>query len=407
MKTAAVIAEYNPFHRGHEYQLRRIRQDSGADYIVIMMSGDFVQRGAPAIIDKYQRTRMALLCGADLVLELPLPASIGSSRDFADGAVALLDRLGVVDELWFGSECGDIGALMKIARVLTEEPDDYRRVLRESLAAGMAYPAAQEKGVETVLDLPGLHEILSSPNDLLALAYLIALEKRNSSMTPCAIRRVGADYHGREKLSAKSESCVLDTASAESIREKLMEGRVDDACRAMPPAAAEILRESAERGEFLCQDDFSAALNYQLEKESADSLADYAGVSPDLANRILKYRYRNFRFSDLSEALKARNVTKTRVDRALFSILFGVKKNEEQRSAENRFVRMLGCRKDASELLGAVGRMGQIQVIGKGSSIPGKLYEKDFFASNLYETYRAEKSGTEFVHECSRKLITL
>ncbi len=151
MKVAGIIAEYNPFHNGHAYLLQKARERTGADYCVAVMSGDFVQRGAPAIFDKYTRARMALMSGADLVLELPAAFSCGSAEDFAACGAALLERLGVVDTLCFGSECGQTEPLMELARLFCEEPEDYRRVLTDELKNGLSFPQARAKAAETYL----------------------------------------------------------------------------------------------------------------------------------------------------------------------------------------------------------------------------------------------------------------
>lgn len=138
MKVVGIIAEYNPFHRGHEYQIRYARESLGADYVIVAMSGDFVQRGAPALMPKHLRAEMALLGGADLVLELPVQVSTASAEGFAAGGVSLLDGLGIVDELCFGSECGDTEILMETARILVAEPPAYRDFLQKNLRAGMS-----------------------------------------------------------------------------------------------------------------------------------------------------------------------------------------------------------------------------------------------------------------------------
>ena len=143
MKVVGIIAEYNPFHKGHEYQIRYAREILGADYIVIAMSGDFVQRGAPALMEKHLRAEMALLGGADLILEMPVQTATASAEGFAAGGVSLLDGLGVVDELCFGSECGDTETLMNIAQILVKEPFEYRKLLQQNLRTGMSFPAAR------------------------------------------------------------------------------------------------------------------------------------------------------------------------------------------------------------------------------------------------------------------------
>ena len=143
MRATGIIAEYNPFHNGHKYHLETSRKLTGADYTVVVMSGNFVQRGVPALLSKYDRAGMALRNGADLVLELPAFYACGSAEYFALGAVSLLDKLGVVDSLCFGSECGDIDALSKAGRFLADEPEEYRLRLNALLEQGHSFPTAR------------------------------------------------------------------------------------------------------------------------------------------------------------------------------------------------------------------------------------------------------------------------
>ena len=157
MQVVGIITEYNPFHRGHEYQIRYVRETLGADYVIVAMSGDFVQRGAPALMEKYLRAEMALLGGADLVLELPIQVSTASAEGFAAGGVSLLDGLGCVDELCFGSECGDTEILMETARILVAEPPVYRDFLQKNLRDGMSFPLARSRALTSyVANLPSL-----------------------------------------------------------------------------------------------------------------------------------------------------------------------------------------------------------------------------------------------------------
>ena len=147
MKIVGLITEYNPFHNGHEYHIQKSKEVTGADAVIVVMSGNFVQRGAPAIMPKHLRAKVALKSGASLVLELPVCFSTGSAEYFAQGAVALLDSLGCVDSLCFGSECGEIDSLTRIARVLADEPEEYRTILRSYLKEGFAFPLGQRKGI--------------------------------------------------------------------------------------------------------------------------------------------------------------------------------------------------------------------------------------------------------------------
>ena len=196
MKTAGIIAEYNPFHTGHEYQINYIKEKLRTDYVVIAMSGDFVQRGTPALFSKYVRAEMALRSGADLVLELPVSISSASAELFARGGVQLLDGLGVTDILCFGSECGDTDALMELAKILADEPEDFQTALRRNLKNGMTFPKARSMALSAVFpESEKYQQLLSSPNNILGIEYCKAILRENSSISPVSIKREGNDYH--------------------------------------------------------------------------------------------------------------------------------------------------------------------------------------------------------------------
>ena len=211
MKTVGIIAEYNPFHNGHAYQIQKAKEAAGADFAVIVMSPDFVQRGEPALVDKYSRAKMALASGADLVIELPVCYACGSAEYFAEGGISLLRQLGCVDALSFGCETDDPALFCKLADILLQEPDEYRQKLRKYQKQGMTFPKARETALLDYLsqnrkvrtsiskdsscaELPvsNVSALLSSPNNILGLEYAKALKKQNSSISILPIRRQGS-----------------------------------------------------------------------------------------------------------------------------------------------------------------------------------------------------------------------
>ena len=193
MKTVGIIAEFNPFHKGHEYLIRTLKKETGSDYAVIVMSGDYTQRGAPAIFDKYTRTKMALLSGADLVLELPLYYSTSSAEFFAGGAISLLNGLSCIDYLGFGSESGDTSSMRQIASVLADEPSEFADAIKENLKSGMNYAAARSAALSSYLDTDA--SLIANPNDILGTEYIKALLIQNSPIAPVTIKRIGASYN--------------------------------------------------------------------------------------------------------------------------------------------------------------------------------------------------------------------
>ncbi len=210
MKVTGIIAEYNPFHQGHAYHLARARELTGADRLLVVMGGNFMQRGEPAIVDKYARAEMALKNGADLVLELPAAAATGSAEYFAEGAVELLDVSGVVDALCFGSELGKLAPLEKAAALLLEEPEEYRQLLREELKRGKNFPEARETALSAFFPE---RELLSAPNNILAIEYLKALKRRKSSIEAVTIPRLG-NYHGNDSGRCRRVRTVRNLSPA-------------------------------------------------------------------------------------------------------------------------------------------------------------------------------------------------
>ena len=207
MKVTGIIAEYDPFHNGHAYQIDKLKAERGSDYIIVVMSGDFVQRGAPAIIDKFTRTQMALSAGADLVLSLPVSISLSSAEYFAKGGVNLLDSLGVVDNLCYGCESINTELSEFLTYLFVNEPKLYRELLKAELRKGVSYPAARSNACLSYLEKyePQLltdrnmaKAFLSSPNNILALEYEKALLRKNSSINSAPIIREGSSFHNEE-----------------------------------------------------------------------------------------------------------------------------------------------------------------------------------------------------------------
>lgn len=436
MKVNGIIAEYNPFHNGHRYQLEESRRFTGADYTIIIMSGDFVQRGAPALLDKRTRTEMALRCGADLVLELPVLYATASAEYFATGATALLDRLGVVTHLCFGSECGDVERLRKIAAFLLEEPTDYQKSLKHFLKEGFSYPQARAKGLASAAGLPdGWGEILSSPNNILGIDYIKALLRRESSIAPVTVKRLGAGYHeGLVPLSGQGvspdsgsgafapsavcgEPTPLQAApiSARAIRQALREGKMPEQLSPyMPPEALALLR-AYPAGSALYQNDFSSILYYKLLTERERGYDRYFDVPESLSNRILGNLDAFTGFEAFCDLLKTRDMTHTRISRCLLHILLGIEKEHltlGQTSNHAPYARVLGFRRSAEPLLRAVKAHSCVPLITKlaDADLPAeadRLLRLDIRATALYRGLASFPTGKAPGSEFSTPLVIL
>ena len=375
MKTIGIIAECNPLHKGHEYLLQEAKKRSLADSVIVMMSGDFVQRGEPAVFDKEQRTKALLSSGADLVLQLPVLYSCAAAEYFARGAVLSLGATRLVSELWFGSESGDEQLLYRNAAFLENEPAEYRKFLRGYLAEGIAYPLASAKAAKAC----GLSGDLSADldlgaNDLLGTLYIRTIQKYGLPLKAHALLRIPAQ-------------------GASVIRKQLLSRRDN--------------RGYANGSFCMAPDDFSAQLEAVLfELLSAGragckaSPADYLDVTPDTANRIRRCFPRYTSFTGFCAALKSKDLTYTRISRLLTHILLGITK-DTMKAAEDAgnigYIRVLGMRKDASSLLSALVKNSSVPVITNASSVPelsppfDGLLAADYRAGELYRMIRRQK----------------
>lgn len=400
MNVTAIICEYNPLHKGHLYHIEATRKETNADFMIAIMSGNFVQRGTPAILDKYERAAAALKSGIDLVLELPVMYATASAEYFALGAVSLADTLGCVTHLSFGSECGNATKLMEAATLLIKEPEEMKLPLKEALKEGLSYPAARAKAVRAVR--PELSDVLKEPNNILGIEYCKALLKRKSTIQPHTIQRLGQGYH--------SENATEGFASATGIR-TLLHSPSPEADGLLKNQLAPAMCNSFECGNFspLNVDDFSMLLRYQLIMENRANLTEYFGVTKDLSNRIYK-NLNNFEsFSSFAELLKTKNMTRTAINRALLHILLDVKA-DDVRSVTKRgcvdYIRVLGFRGDAAPLLKEISDIPEIPLITNLSDAP-VLCDTDIRADKIYQMAASHKNGTPFKNEYQRKMLVV
>lgn len=430
MKITGIIAEYNPFHNGHLYQLEKAKEETGADYLIVAMSGDFVQRGAPALIDKYTRAKMALSCGADMVLELPVLWSTASAEYFSGAGIALLDRLGVVDSVCFGCETPDTAGLLSLAHFLSEETIAYQSALNASLKKGNSYPRAREEAVLSVMpeishrtDIASgdvttsvspssFSLILGSPNNILGLEYCKALYKRGSSIHPVPIQRIGNGYH--------EESLDSDFVSATGIRSYLnnsMDFYSDLAALKawMPETAFGILEEALTARPLLFEEDFSAMLGYKL--LLSESFEEYADSSMDLSHRICRIKSGYSSIPEFLEHLKTKEVTYTRLSRLLLHILLEIKEKDYSiyRNLDyTPYGKILGFRESATPLLKSLKANSSIPLLTGPldkknllSEDAQALLKKDVFASEVYRQGAVQKSGFTIPNEYQRKFLRI
>lgn len=409
MQVNGIIAEYNPFHNGHKYHIDTAREQTGADYTVIVMSGSFMQRGIPAILDKYTRAEMALQHGADLVLELPSYYAASSAEYFARGSVALLDQLGIVTHLCFGSECGDITVMKHIAGLLQKETPAYAALLRSYLRQGISYPAARAKALTDCEPSVRSHnDILSSPNNILGIEYLKALQQRSSNITPCTTLRTGADYHDIRLLDSQ--------CSAYAIRHAIQEG-CDTAClqKNMPEKAYQIMFRALKETQPIFPNDFSAILLYKLLSEQEQGYEQYLDVSSDLSDRIRKHLQDFVDYESFCNILKRKESTYTRISRCLLHILLNMKETTMQRYREmdyTPYARVLGFRKESVPLLTAIKENSSIPLITKLADaeklLNGKAYamlKEELRINQIYQCVVATRNACPIKNELRTPIV--
>lgn len=414
-RIAGIVAEYNPLHRGHQYHMEETRRVTGADALLVVMSGDYVQRGTPAVLDQYERTRMALLAGADLVVELPVSCACASAEAFALGSVQILNGLGIVTDLCFGSEDGTLAPFVQLAPVLAEEPASFRETLTSLIKEGYSFPAARQKALLSCLTvLPdsarsgfpkNWQEFLGQPNNILGLEYCKALRRTGSSIRPCTIARAGGGYHDEQLMDSSRGFC-----SASALRRAIFDGGPDLLLSGQIPAeCADTLTAALKQGNALTADDFSPLLHMRLLQEDASSLTGYLDVSEGLANRIQNRKAQYRSFSQFARLLKTRELTLTRIQRALLHILLGIRK-----TTPPSYIRILGVRKDSRWMLSRIRSHSLLPVIAtpaeglrclSGDALADLRFQS--YVCDLYESVRCKKNQSAFREECKRPLLVL
>lgn len=378
MNVVGIIAEYNPFHEGHAYQIQKAKEQCGAEFAVVVMNGDFVQRGEPAIFDKYTRTKEALLGGADLIFELPVRFGLSSAGDFAMGGVLALNALPFVTHLCFGTETGDLTPLLQSATFLCDEPDSYRTRVKHFVKQGILYPKARSLALAAESGLPT--ETWDSPNNILGLEYCVALQKLHSKIKPFTIRREGQGYHDNDTPA------LSDFPSATFLREKI--------------------RKAGEK-ENLSLSDFSSLIGYSL--LTAKDLCRIKDITPDLSDRIRNELPKYREINEFVKTIKNPSLTTGRIKRSFFQCLFDIEKEEPVMP----YLRVLGMKKEASSLLSQK-ENASCQILTKlAFDVPKmddtakKLFAKDLLASDLYRQVFCHKYNQTLPNEYQHSPIVL
>ena len=404
-----IIGEYNPFHNGHLYHIAKSKEETGAQYVVCVISGNFVQRGDTSIINKWAKTKMALEGGADLVIELPTIYSISSAENFAEGAIKILNSLKIVDTISFGMEANDLSILNNIANVLYAEPKEYTTMLAHELQKGNSFPKARENALLMYLnDIKKYANVLSGSNNILGIEYLKALKRTKSNITPVGIKR--------EKVLYKDQYMVDEFASATAIRRMLITRQFDDVRKSIPKTSYKVLGEELKQGHYVLDlFKFEKEILYQLRKMTVEEIRKLPDVSEGLENSIKNAADSCNSLNELINIVKSKRFTQTRIMRILLYALLEIDKKQMETSRKIiPYTRILGMNEKGKQLISQVTKANpKINIVtsvkkymdDNNNKNLKEMLQKDIFATNVY-TLGYEKDSWANL-DYTNKIITL
>lgn len=385
MKIIGIIAEYDPFHNGHLYHLKQAKEQTGAQAAVVVMSGHFLQRGTPCMFPRDLRAAMAVDAGADLVLELPYINACGSSREFAGGAVGILNGLGCISHLCFGAESSDITMLSDAARALSDPEGKLTPALRAFLKQGLSYPEALTRAVEQSRGKK-TGQLLRSPNNLLGIEYMKALTECGSNIRPVAIRRVGS-AHGAENPDASGAF-----ASGTAIR-SLYEAQGIAGLSGLVPETTRSIAENHEDSickKAMMEDRIWKLVTYRIMTSEPKELAQLLGVDEGLEHRLKSAALQADSLAALDGAVRSRRYTQARIRRMFLHILMNLKREAFLELKGTYYARVLGFSEKGRKILRMISETSSIPVFSNLSRMDQKdpkaaaCLEIDQRAGDLY-----------------------
>ena len=408
-RVLGIIAEYNPFHNGHLYHIKESIEQCGANYVVCVISGNFVQRGNTSIIDKWTKTKMALCNGADLVIELPTVYSTSSAENFAEGAIKILDSLGIVDTISFGMEAKDIATLNNIANVLYQEPKEYVTMLNHELSKGISFPKARENALMMYLnDIKRYANVLTGANNILAIEYLKTLKKLKSQLMPIGVKRQKVLYH--------DEMIVDDFASATAIRKMIATRQFDDIRKVIPRTSYILLAQELKKGHYVLDlSNFQKEILYILRKMTVQEIKELPDVTEGLENAIKNAADSCNNIIDLVNMIKSKRYTQTRIQRILVYALLGINKKMMEASKKTvPYTRILGYTEKGKRLISEImQRNPKLNLVtsvkifldeNKSKTLKDML-QTDIYATNVYTLGYERDSWANL--DYTNKIITI
>lgn len=381
-----IVSEYNPFHNGHLMHLQKSKELTHTDFTIAVMSGNFVQRGDTSIVDKWTKAEMALKSGVDLVIELPTLYAISSAENFADGAIKILNSLGIVDYVSFGSEIGEITPLDDVASVLYKEPKEFSSLITRQLRSGLSYPKARELAIQMYFGSSQKYtDVLENPNNILGIEYLKSLKRLKSPITPITLKRKYSDYNSNDIKSG--------IASATAIRTMLQKGK--NIHYVVPYETYELLEEKKKYGQIIPSlSIFSKEIIYTLRKMTLSEIATLPDVSEGLENKIKAAANTSNNLEELILKIKSKRYTQSRIQRILLYALLNISEKDIAMSKKQMpYIRVLGFNKNGKKIISAIANQNpKLQIIVSVKKFMENntdkhlhtMISKDIFASNVY-----------------------
>ena len=404
-----IIAEYNPFHNGHLYHINQSIKQNNSDNVVCVISGNFVQRGNTSIIDKWTKAKMAIANGADLVIELPTIYSTSSAENFAEGAIKILDELGIVDTISFGMETSDISTLNNIANVLYQEPKDYVTMLNHELSKGTSFPKSRENALMMYLnDIKRYANVLAGSNNILGIEYLKAMKKLKSPLKPMGIQREKVFYH--------DNFIVDDFASATAIRRMIINRQFDDIMKVMPRSSYILLAQELRKGHYVLDlSRFQSEILYKLRSMTTAEIKNLPDVSEGLENAIKNAADSCNNIIDFVNIVKSKRYTQTRIQRILIYALLGITQKMMDTSRKvTPYIRVLGFNEKGKKLISeAMSRNPKLNLVtsvkkymktNKNKALK-EMLKTDIYATNVY-TLGYEKDSWANL-DYTNKIVTM
>ncbi|MBS4193877.1 nucleotidyltransferase [Lederbergia citri] len=400
MNSVGIVAEYNPFHNGHDFQFQSAKKLALSDVAIAVMSGNFLQRGEPALVNKWSRTKMALQAGVDIVIELPYAYAVQNAEIFAYGAVLLLDAIGCRD-ICFGSESGNIDQFYETVRFINHHKDEYDYYIRKFIKQGISYPSALSAAFQELKPQGNIVD-LTKPNNILGFHYMSAGEKINSRISFHTVKRRNAEHHD-ESLSGASITSATSIRKSihfhselKEIREYVPKGTYD-----------ELLNYHTTFGQFHSWEDYWSFLQYKILSMTKEELEEIYDVSEGLENRLIKASRTANSFEEFMKSVKTKRYTWTRLQRTCIHILTNTKKQTiHSLNKDPQYIRLLGMNEHGREYLRKIKKELQVPLISKVSSFQNDMLLLDLKASNVYALALPEpERSTLLKHEFAQPPI--